>query len=217
MGTSLTVQPFASLPSFCSEGVPRVLINLERVGGLGSRADDVLIIGECDDGVRKLAVALGWEKELENLWKETTVKRQDHNGDAASEAKDEELDDRILSLTQEVDKSLQISSEHDAKVRGQLAQDDQKRTESDATSYSTKSNLEGQARTENEDQVTPEIESECESLGESGTSKEAHSRVQESVPMAEAPENQHPSMSINEWKTSKASDESATSLDTLDE
>ncbi len=45
MGTSLSVQPFASLPSFCDHAVPRVLINLERVGGIGSRTDDVLLLG----------------------------------------------------------------------------------------------------------------------------------------------------------------------------
>lgn len=39
MGTSLRVQPFASLPECCREGVPRLLVNSERVGGLGSRAD----------------------------------------------------------------------------------------------------------------------------------------------------------------------------------
>ncbi|KAK5254007.1 Sir2 histone deacetylase Hst2, partial [Exophiala xenobiotica] len=71
MGTSLTVQPFASLPSFVSEDTPRVLINLEKVGGLGSRPDDVLMLGDCDAGVRKFADALGWRDELEELWETT--------------------------------------------------------------------------------------------------------------------------------------------------
>ncbi|EGP86669.1 uncharacterized protein MYCGRDRAFT_100618 [Zymoseptoria tritici IPO323] len=65
MGTSLTVQPFASLPGMCRDDTPRVLINQERVGGLGGRSDDVLILGDCDDGVRKLAEACGWTEELE--------------------------------------------------------------------------------------------------------------------------------------------------------
>jgi hypothetical protein len=43
LGTSLQVQPLASLPGACKSGVPRVLINMERVGGLGSRSDDVLL------------------------------------------------------------------------------------------------------------------------------------------------------------------------------
>ncbi|KAK3044496.1 hypothetical protein LTS18_001140, partial [Coniosporium uncinatum] len=65
MGTSLTVQPFASLPMFVGEGVPRLLINKERVGGIGSRPDDVLFLDECDKGVRELAKACGWSEELE--------------------------------------------------------------------------------------------------------------------------------------------------------
>lgn len=46
MGTSLTVQPFASLPQMTQDDTPRVLINQEQVGGLGSRADDVLLLGD---------------------------------------------------------------------------------------------------------------------------------------------------------------------------
>lgn len=32
IGTSLQVQPFASLPQYCKPGVPRLLINREAVG-----------------------------------------------------------------------------------------------------------------------------------------------------------------------------------------
>ena len=71
MGTSLSVQPFASLPSFCDHGVPRLLINRERVGGIGSRADDVLEMRDCDAGVRRLAAALGWGEDLEALCNES--------------------------------------------------------------------------------------------------------------------------------------------------
>ncbi|KAL2161027.1 hypothetical protein VTH06DRAFT_8740 [Thermothelomyces fergusii] len=47
MGTSLQVYPFARLPNMAEEGVPRVLLNLERVGTFGTRADDVVIpLGE---------------------------------------------------------------------------------------------------------------------------------------------------------------------------
>jgi hypothetical protein len=54
MGTSLTVQPFASLPQMVEEDAPRLLINQEQVGDLGTRADDVLLLGDCDSGVRKV-------------------------------------------------------------------------------------------------------------------------------------------------------------------
>lgn len=125
MGTSLTVQPFASLPAFCSEGVPRVLINLERVGGLGSRSDDVLLLGDCDAGVRKLAAALGWEAELDARWKETLPEgAHDHAGqDKMPKPKDKELDEQVADLTAEIDKALEISSLHTSHLREHLISD----------------------------------------------------------------------------------------------
>lgn len=110
MGTSLSVQPFASLPVLCPEGAPRLLINKERVGGLGSRADDVLLLGDCDEGVRRLASALGWLPELEALWKETGP-REEPEGDQPAKSKDEVLEDEISKLTEEVEKSLKVSHE----------------------------------------------------------------------------------------------------------
>ena len=123
MGTSLTVQPFASLPDLCSQGVPRVLINFERVGGLGSRPDDVLLLGDCDAGVRRLAVALGWDKDLEALWDGTNREKPTTDGDpkVAQRDKDEMLSDQINNLTREVDQSLKISDDHTARLRQHLA------------------------------------------------------------------------------------------------
>ena len=124
MGTSLTVQPFASLPIFCAEGVPRLLLNLERVGGLGSRADDVLLLGDCDAGIRKLADALGWSEDLEALWKLTESSGSERAIDKLSteeKSKGDAIEDKVASLTAEVDKSLKISSEHNEKVRNQLS------------------------------------------------------------------------------------------------
>ncbi|KAJ3574742.1 hypothetical protein NPX13_g4264 [Xylaria arbuscula] len=68
VGTSLLVHPFASLPRLARESVPRLLFNMERVGDFGTRADDVLCLGACDDGIRKLADELGWNDELEKKW-----------------------------------------------------------------------------------------------------------------------------------------------------
>ena len=121
MGTSLTVQPFASLPSSCSENVPRLLINSERVGDLGCRADDVLLLGDCDDGVRKLTSALGWEKDLDAICNirapnldctRNPLEREKRKGDA--------LEDQIALLTEEIDKSLKLASEHTSGVQGHL-------------------------------------------------------------------------------------------------
>ena len=122
MGTSLTVQPFASLPDFCPEGVPRLLINLERVGSLGSRPDDVLFLGECDVGVQKLARALGWQNELESLRSATM---SDMNYVMASEDRDsvhdgESLNLQVAKLSEEVSRSLKISDRHADILRNHL-------------------------------------------------------------------------------------------------
>jgi NAD-dependent histone deacetylase SIR2 len=114
MGTSLSVQPFASLPMLAREDTPRVLINKEEVGDLGSRADDVLVLGDCDAGVRKLADALGWRDELEELWAEVNGKAKEGEGEenALPQTKDEELELEIQKLTGEVDAALKISKDH---------------------------------------------------------------------------------------------------------
>lgn len=83
LGTSLTVQPFASLIDKVRDDVPRLLINREKVGeappkmrqlgvemgfnfGEGNYRD-VLFQGDCDAGVQELCKLLGWEKELQTL------------------------------------------------------------------------------------------------------------------------------------------------------
>ena len=92
MGTSLTVQPFASLVERVPSSTPRLLINMTKVGveghdpmalmmrllGRGGGAfdfdskkntRDVARIGPCDDGCRELADLLGWKEELEEMIK----------------------------------------------------------------------------------------------------------------------------------------------------
>ena len=119
MGTSLTVQPFASLPGLCAEGVPRLLINSGRVGGLGSRPDDVLLLGDCDAGVRQLVSGLGWTSELESLWNETQPDTNIENSHP-TESKDELLEAEITALTKDVDESLKISNKRATQIRDQL-------------------------------------------------------------------------------------------------
>ncbi|PNS20632.1 Conserved oligomeric Golgi complex subunit 4 [Sphaceloma murrayae] len=129
LGTSLQVQPFASLPSYCRDGVPRVLINKEQVGGLGSRTDDLLLLGDCDKGVRKLAEACGWADELEALWAQTAPKSAGDLGKQAGEPKDrdEALQDEVDKLTREVDETLDISKSHSDRVRREHMSEDKKR------------------------------------------------------------------------------------------
>ncbi|KAK6540728.1 Sir2 histone deacetylase Hst2 [Orbilia ellipsospora] len=124
MGTSLTVYPFASLPMRVPEGPPRLLINKEKVGEIGSRRDDVVFLKECDEGVRKLCEEIGWLEDLEELWKATeTEKSREEREEAERMAKiplEERLDEEVSKLTKDVEESLKISKEHKTWVEGQL-------------------------------------------------------------------------------------------------
>ncbi|CAO3690084.1 unnamed protein product [Rhizopus stolonifer] len=80
IGTSLQVQPFASLIDDVEDTVPRLLINKELVGCHHSKKSgfdfrwkyglnrDVSYLGSCDEGIEKLAALLGWEKDLEQMY-----------------------------------------------------------------------------------------------------------------------------------------------------
>ncbi|KAK1758682.1 SIR2 family histone deacetylase [Echria macrotheca] len=110
MGTSLQVHPFASLPNYVPEGVPRVLFNLERVGGLGTQADDVLELGDCDTGVRKLADQLGWREELEKEWRDLIGEEEALKQLTGAWKRAEELQDEVEKLADEVEEVLKMDS-----------------------------------------------------------------------------------------------------------
>uniref|UniRef100_A0A182NG16 Deacetylase sirtuin-type domain-containing protein n=1 Tax=Anopheles dirus TaxID=7168 RepID=A0A182NG16_9DIPT len=85
MGTSLTVQPFASLVEYVNDDCVRLLINRDKVGcssfgflrsmmfgeglcfDLPGNRRDVAWTGNCDDGCFFLADQLGWGDELRTL------------------------------------------------------------------------------------------------------------------------------------------------------
>ncbi|XP_050069214.1 NAD-dependent protein deacetylase sirtuin-2-like [Anopheles maculipalpis] len=85
MGTSLTVQPFASLVEYANDSCVRLLINRDKVGcsnigflrsmmfgeglcfDLPGNRRDVAWTGNCDDGCFFLADQLGWGDELRKL------------------------------------------------------------------------------------------------------------------------------------------------------
>jgi len=112
MGSSLKVYPFAALPARARPGAVRVLINNERAGGIGVRADDVLLLGGCDDGVRKLAKELGWEEELEEVWRSVGggsgggVEAEAERGEDAEPV--ESIDAKVGRLTEEVERGLSV-------------------------------------------------------------------------------------------------------------
>ena len=113
LGTSLSVQPFASLPRVAPDEAPRVLFNLQRVGDLGTRPDDVLHLGDCDSGVRALADELGWREELEAAWeeivgKEEADRQRARNAQAAT--RDSDLEDEVDDIASEVENKLKLDS-----------------------------------------------------------------------------------------------------------
>lgn len=103
MGTSLVVQPFASLVGEVSESCPRALFNLERVGVKKlfnlARLDpfyteagfdfnskrDTFCKGYVDDTVRLLAQKCGWQDEL-NTMHDEMMKRFSGDVDSLADA-----------------------------------------------------------------------------------------------------------------------------------
>ncbi|RCH89291.1 NAD-dependent protein deacetylase sirtuin-2 [Rhizopus stolonifer] len=80
IGTSLQVQPFASLIDNVPDHIPRLLINREEAGvhhtksmgfdfkwKYGSKRD-VAHLGDCDESIEKLCELLGWRKDLDQLY-----------------------------------------------------------------------------------------------------------------------------------------------------
>lgn len=88
MGSSLAVQPFASLVDRVNSKCPRLLLNREKAGqkdkfmsifGLGGGLDldsdknyrDVAFLGDCDDLCEQLVDLLGWKQEFDEIIKKS--------------------------------------------------------------------------------------------------------------------------------------------------
>ncbi|NWS73621.1 SIR3 deacetylase, partial [Crotophaga sulcirostris] len=69
IGTSLEVEPFASLAGAVRSSTPRVLINRDLVGPFAwqQRPSDMAQLGDVVSGVQKLVELLGWTAEMEAL------------------------------------------------------------------------------------------------------------------------------------------------------
>ncbi|KAF4982329.1 hypothetical protein FZEAL_2028 [Fusarium zealandicum] len=132
IGTSLSVYPFAALPGMAQEGKPRVLFNMERVGLLGNRSDDVMELGACDDGIRKLADELGWRDELEQLWRDTVG---DEEADRQLSGREKnEVEDEVERLAAEIG-AVVIDDDKDvveADVKGDVEADAQGAAKADS-------------------------------------------------------------------------------------
>lgn len=136
MGSSLSVYPFAALPGRCGEHCARLLINMEGAGGIGTRRDDVVMLGTCDDGVRRLAKELGWELELEKLYKD--IRGTEEKEKVLS---DETIEEEVRRLTEEVERELKVAEDYQELVEGKLKCEDEKRKEMELKKI--EGNLEG--------------------------------------------------------------------------
>ncbi|XP_054432810.1 NAD-dependent protein deacetylase sirtuin-3, mitochondrial isoform X2 [Pteronotus mesoamericanus] len=69
LGTSLKVEPFASLCEAVRSSVPRVLMNREAVESCAwrPRSRDVVQLGDLVDSVERLVALLGWTEEMKDL------------------------------------------------------------------------------------------------------------------------------------------------------
>ncbi|CDH13942.1 related to NAD-dependent protein deacetylase HST2 [Zygosaccharomyces bailii ISA1307] len=95
VGTSLSVYPFASLPSEVPSEVPRVLWNYEVVGDfhLNPRSSDVIFKGSSDEAAEELAMEMGWNEELRKLVGEEEPRPMDAAEEVAAIASElEQLD-----------------------------------------------------------------------------------------------------------------------------
>ncbi|KAL3765555.1 hypothetical protein ACHAWU_003096 [Discostella pseudostelligera] len=72
LGTSLLVDPVASIPNWVKSDVHRCLINRDVVGSfILNKPTDVFLEGDCDEIVRKLCQLVGWEDELDQIYSHT--------------------------------------------------------------------------------------------------------------------------------------------------
>ncbi|XP_006877078.1 PREDICTED: NAD-dependent protein deacetylase sirtuin-3, mitochondrial [Chrysochloris asiatica] len=76
LGTSLEVEPFASLSEGVRNSVPRVLINQDVVGTFAwrPRSRDVVQLGDVVHSVEKLVKLLGWTEDMRDLVHQETEK-----------------------------------------------------------------------------------------------------------------------------------------------
>jgi NAD-dependent SIR2 family protein deacetylase len=89
MGTSLLVNPVASIPKWVRDNVPRLLINRDLVGAFAKEAlmqergqlqsRDVVFLGDCDAGVQRLCELAGkeWVQQLDAMHGSITSSRHE--------------------------------------------------------------------------------------------------------------------------------------------
>eukprot|EP00127_Corallochytrium_limacisporum_P003810 Clim_evm24s153 gene=Clim_evmTU24s153 len=70
IGSSLKVQPVASIPSTVPHDVPQILINREP---LPHKVFDIELLGNCDTIIKELVAQLGWNDDFQKLLSDTHI------------------------------------------------------------------------------------------------------------------------------------------------
>ncbi|KAL2867712.1 SIR2 family NAD-dependent protein deacylase [Aspergillus lucknowensis] len=123
MGTSLKVAPCSTLPRKVGGDVPRVLVNNEVVGDFGTRERDVCVIGSCDDGVREMARELGWEEELDEVWREAVERKERAvQAEGWDEENEPSLDECIARAAEKMKARNGVSDGHRRMLEGHLGE-----------------------------------------------------------------------------------------------
>lgn len=115
MGTSLQIEPFASLVNTVRSNVPRLLLNRDPVGPFVKvplRRGDHMELGDLVDKVRKFAGILGWHSEIEDLM------RSQENGNITSLACNRPPS--ISEQKPDQSKAISLGRKCDSEPEGQL-------------------------------------------------------------------------------------------------
>ena len=100
-----------------------ITADLDLVGDFGSRPDDVVCLGKCDDIVRDLCGELGWADELEAAWQETEHSLVDFGEGAETpergpqlteEAEERQLEEDVEEITEKLREVLGSAPDPDA-------------------------------------------------------------------------------------------------------
>ncbi|KAI8334598.1 DHS-like NAD/FAD-binding domain-containing protein [Chlamydoabsidia padenii] len=134
IGTSLQVQPFAALIDNVPDYTPRLLINKDIAGVHHSphhgfdfkwkygKKRDAVILGDCDEGIEKLADLLGWKDELDRLHEKETKKLKERWAAEQQEYEENQADEDTHTPQKETG-----NKETEDKEIDQLAEDLEKR------------------------------------------------------------------------------------------
>lgn len=122
LGTSLKVAPASGIPRLVKEGVPRVLVNNEVVGDFGSRESDVCVLGSCDEGLREMARKLGWEEELDSIWRDAVEGKERVVKDEGWDEEGPSLDECIQKAADRMKLRMGVSDGHRRMLEGHLGE-----------------------------------------------------------------------------------------------